>query len=120
MLCSAIWIVVVCPTSSVTALGAAVRVKFEEETIVSGVDVVALWPLTVTVIGPVAAPEGITNDRLFELALETGAGIVPPPCRLSVTCGVVPLAVKPLPVIVTSAPIAADAGLKLVIAGAEA
>ena len=55
------------------------RVKFEEETIVSGVDVVALWLLTVTVIGPVAAPEGMTNDRLFELALETGAGIVPPP-----------------------------------------
>jgi hypothetical protein len=78
-------------------------------------------PPAVIVIGPVAAPAGITNDRPVALALTIGAAMLPPCWLLSVTCGVaVPLSVKLLPLTVTSVPTGADAGLKDVIMGALA
>ena len=43
--------------------------------------------------------------------------MVPPPCRLRVTCGVAPFAVKFAPVTVTSEPTGADAGLNPVMVG---
>jgi hypothetical protein len=55
-------------------------VKLEDGTTVSELAEVALWPFTVTVIGPVAAPEGIMKERLVAVTLETGATMVPPPC----------------------------------------
>src|SRR5271155_3952323 len=68
-------------------------------------------------MGPVAAPVGITNDKMVEVALETGAGSVPPPAWTSVTCGVAPFGVKFVPVTVIIAPTDADVGLKLAMVG---
>jgi len=112
--------VVVWPGSSVAVLGVAVKVKLFAAVIVSVPEDTALCPLAVTVTGPVAAPVGMTNDKLVELAPETEAGIVPPPCWLSVACGIAPFAVKLVPVTVMAAPAEADAGLKPVIVGGGA
>jgi hypothetical protein len=86
---------------------------------VSELDEVTLWPFTVTVIGPVAAPAGMMKERLPAVTLEMGATIVPPPCCVSVTSGLNPLEIKLLPVTVIPAPSAPDAGLKPEIVGAE-
>jgi hypothetical protein len=51
----------------------------EDETTERELDEVAVRPSTVTVIGPLAAPAGITNERLFAVLPEIGATIVPPP-----------------------------------------
>ena len=75
----------VCPESSVAEPGAAAIVKVEDAITTSELDEVALWPFAVTTTGPVAAPLGITNERLFALAVDNGAGIVPPPCWFNVT-----------------------------------
>jgi len=61
-------------------LGVALNVKLEAAVIVREVEDTALWLFAVTVIGPVAAPVGMTKDKLVALALEMEAGIVPPPC----------------------------------------
>src|SRR5207249_3905906 len=50
-------------------------------------------------------------------ALDTEAGIVPPPCRLNVTEGVALFAVKFVPVTEMRVPIDADVGVKLVMVG---
>jgi hypothetical protein len=60
----------------------------------------------------------MTKDKLVALAFETEAPMVPPPCWLKFTSGVAPFAVKFAPVIVTSVPKEADAGLKPAIVGA--
>jgi len=57
---------------------------------------------------------------LVIVALEIGAGIVPPPCWASVTIGVTLLAVKLVPVTEISVPTEAEGGVKLVIVGAGA
>jgi hypothetical protein len=106
------------PGSSVTELGAAVSVKLEAATMVSGVDELQLWPFTVTVMGPVAAPVGTINERLVALALVTGALVVPPPAAESVTTGVTPLPARLAPVTLTGVPKEAEEGVKLVMAGA--
>jgi hypothetical protein len=109
--------VVVSPGRSVTWLGTAVSVNVEAATIVSGVDEVPLWPFTVTVIGPVAAPEGTAKERLVALAPVTGATIILAPAVYSVTTGVAPFAVKFVPVTLTTVPMEADVGAKLVMVG---
>jgi len=110
--------VVVWPGGSVAVLGVAVSVKVVDAVIASVPK--DTCPLAVTVTGPVVAPVGMTNDKLVPVALETDAGIVPPPCWLSVTCGVAPLAVKFVPVTEISAPTDAEVGVKLVIVGGGA
>jgi hypothetical protein len=69
-----------CPGTKVTDDGPAVKVKLEDDTTVSELDEVTLWPFTITVIDPVAAPEGMMKERLLAVALEIGATMVPPPC----------------------------------------
>ena len=91
--------------------------KVEEETIVKLLEDVALSPLTETVIGPLAAPLGMTNERLVAVKLDTGAGTIPPPCALSVTWGAPPFDVKLVPVTVTSEPSEAELGLNPLIVG---
>ena len=71
--------VAVCPGSKVTALGPAASAKLDEATTVNRVVDEALCPFRLTVMGPVAAPDGITNDKFVEVALEIGATTVPPP-----------------------------------------
>lgn len=85
--------------------------------IVSELEETALCPFAVTVTEPVAAPVGITNDKLVAAALETDAGIAPPPCWLNVTVGVALFPVKFVPLTVTTLPTDADVGLKLVMVG---
>ncbi len=63
---------------------------------------------------PVAAPVGTTKPREVLVALETGAPMVPPPCRLRVTRGAAPLA-KPSPVALITDPADAVFGVKLEI-----
>jgi len=104
----------------VAVLGVALSVKLDAAVIVSEVEDTAFWLFAVTVMGPVAAPVGMTKDRLVALALETEAGIVPPPCWFNVTEGIALFAVKFVPVTVISVPTAADVGVKLVIVGAGA
>jgi hypothetical protein len=72
--------VALCPGNRVTEDGPAASVKLEDDTTVSALDEVELSPSTVTVIGPLAAPDGITKERLPAVKLEIGAMIVPPPC----------------------------------------
>ena len=60
--------------------GAAVSPKLERATTDKEVTDTADWFPAVIVIGPVVAPDGITNERRLELELETGAVMVPPPC----------------------------------------
>ena len=45
----------------------------------SGAALLTDVPLAVTVITPVAAPEGITNVKVVLMALLTGAAMEPPP-----------------------------------------
>jgi hypothetical protein len=92
-------------------------VKLDVAVIVNEVEDEALCEFAVTVIGPVAAPVGMTKDRLVALALDTEAGIVPPPCWLSVTTGVALFAVKFVPVTAMRLPTDADVGVKLVMLG---
>jgi len=110
--------VVVCPGKSGAVPGVALSVKLDAAVIVREVEDTALWLFAVTVICPVPAPVGMTKDRFVALALETEAGIIPPPpCWTSVTTGVALFAVKFVPVTVISVPTEADVGLKLVIVG---
>jgi len=73
------WTVVVCPGSKVAELGPAVRLKLDDPTIASEFDDVAVSPSTVTVMGPLAAPDGMTKESALAEALDMGATIVPPP-----------------------------------------
>jgi hypothetical protein len=97
--------------------GVAFRVKLDAAVTVSEVDETAFCPFAVTVMGPVAAPVGMTKDTFVALKLETEAGIDPPPCWFSVTTGVALFAVKFVPVTKISVPTDADVGLKPVIVG---
>jgi hypothetical protein len=55
-------------------------VKLEAATTVKEFVDVAVCVPTVTVIGPVDAPAGITKVRLVAVKLTSGVEIVPPPC----------------------------------------
>jgi hypothetical protein len=109
--------VVVCAGRSVAVAGVVFRIKLDAGVTVSEVEETAFNPFAVTVMGPVAATVGMTNDTFVALKLETEAGIVPPPCWFSVTTGVALFAVKFVPVTEMSVPIVAEVGLKLVIVG---
>jgi hypothetical protein len=112
------WTVAVCPSSKVTELGPVVRLKLEDPTIDSELDDVAVKPSTVTVMGPLAAPDGMTNEIVLPVSLDIGATIVPPPSWFNVTTGENPLCVKPPPCTVTSEPIDVEDGEKLpIVAG---
>src|SRR5712692_6974609 len=104
-----------------TVLGAAVRLKVLEGTIVSTAADVALLPATVTVSGPLAAPVGMTMVMLVASKRATGAAMVPPPCALMVTWGPpVPQAgvgIKLLPVRLTSVPTEALDGVIMAMVG---
>ena len=115
LLVNEVWTVAVCPGSKVTELGPAVNPKLDEATIAKEVDEVVFRPSTVTVTGPVEAPGGIRNERLFPLKAETGAPIVPPPCWFRETCGVNEACANPLPLRVISVPIGAEPGVNPVM-----
>jgi hypothetical protein len=92
--------------------------KLDGVVMLSAVVDVALCPPTVTVMSPVAAPEGITKLMVVAVKLETGAETLPPPWCARVTAGVaLPLPVKLVPVSVTNVPSGPDGGLKPVIVG---
>lgn len=97
--------------------GVALTVKLEAAVIVRAVEDTAFIPFAVTVMLPVAAPVGITKDTFVEPKLETGAGMVPPPCWFRVTEGVALFALKFVPVTEIRVPAVADVGVKLVIVG---
>ena len=63
------------------------RLKLEDPTIDSELDDVAVKPSTVTVMGPLAAPDGMTNEIVLPVSLDIGATIVPPPSWFNVTTG---------------------------------
>jgi hypothetical protein len=58
------WKVTDCPGRRVAELGTTPNAKVDEDAIVKVLDDVALSPLTETVIGPLAAPLGMTNERI--------------------------------------------------------
>src|SRR5271157_1437018 len=87
-------------------LGAMFNAKPVDGVTVRLLEVVTLWVPAVTSIGPVAAPGGITNDKLALLDALIGALRVPPPCCAKVTVVAPPLvAVKLLPITVITVPI---------------
>jgi hypothetical protein len=69
-----------CPGIRLPEPGVTPKVKLDEVVTVSGLVEVMLWVPTVTVIGPVTAPAGMTKDKLVAAAAETGALREPPPC----------------------------------------
>src|SRR4029077_2322645 len=100
--------------------GATPTVKFDGVVTASAVVDVALCDPTVTVMSPVAAPEGITKLMLVAVKLETGAERLPPPWGASVTTGVaLPPPVKLVPESATDVPSGPDPGEKPVIVGGE-
>src|SRR5213594_896442 len=101
--------------------GEAVRVKFDEGVIVKGGPELPGWPFEVNVIGPVAAPPGMTKRILVFVKVDTGTAMVPPPCLLRLTCGTAPgTGMKLVPTTSTGVPTGADLGLKSVITGPAA
>ena len=76
------------------------------------VELVAVWPPTVTVIAPVVAPEG-TEVVMLVLVLVVTVALVP----LNITVLFAALALKFVPVIVTDVPTGPLVGLKLVMVG---
>src|SRR5436309_5353771 len=98
-----------------TVGGAAVRLNVLEGTMVSTVVEVALWPATVTVSGPLAAPVGMTMAILVASKRATGAAMVPPLWAVMATWGLpvphVGAGVKLLPVRLTSVPTEALSGV---------
>jgi hypothetical protein len=109
--------VVVCPGRIVAVLGVALSVKLDAAVIAREVEDTAFSPFAVTVIEPVAAPVGMTKDTFVAVKLETEAGIVPPPCWLSVTVGMALFALKFVPVTEMRVPTDAEVGVKLVMVG---
>ena len=74
-----------CPGIRLPVPGVTPNVKLDETVMVRLPVEAALWLPTVTVIGPVTAPAGTTNDRLVAVNVETGAFMEPPLCWASVT-----------------------------------
>jgi hypothetical protein len=104
-----------CPGSRVTEAGPAVTEKEDDETTDNTLEDTVFRPSTVIVTAPVAAPEGRTKESAPELALDSGATIVPPPSWFNVISGENPVCAKPEPWTVMSVPMGAEEGLKLVI-----
>jgi hypothetical protein len=98
--------------------GDTVKVNPDGGTMESVAVEVALCVPTVTVIGPLAAPVGMTNEMAVAEKLATGAATVPPPCWFRVTVGLnPPPGAKFVPVIVMRFPTDADWGLKPLMTG---
>jgi len=107
------------PGIRLTDAGVTPKVKPEDVVTVRLLTEVAVLAPTITSIGPVAAPAGITNDKLAAVNADTGAFIEPPPCWASITWGVAAFSpIKLAPVTVMIVPATPDAGENPVMAGA--
>jgi hypothetical protein len=102
------------PCCTTTDAGLALTAKPDDATTVKVAEETTDEPPVVTVTDPDVAPAGMTKESVVSLALTIGAATVPPPCWLSVTCGL-PGEVKEVPVSVMTVPTGADLGLKSVI-----
>lgn len=94
--------------------GAAEMVNVSGGVTVNGEAVAAEPAAVVTVMMPVAAPEGITTAIVDVDAFCSGIEMEPPFCAGMLTCGA---ELKLGPLMVTMEPVAPDDGVKLVIVG---